>query len=1579
MPFPACEGSGPWDIDDSCIQTVWSACIPALLAITFSLTLIPVSPPAYVSRAWDHLKAPLQVPITLEDAEADVSQFPPSSVPGVLEGHAAPTWRNTLLIWISLLQVFIWASRAIYESVRNEGNFQFAFYYMVICITWLYNALRPAIYPKATAYIDLFILYIAHLVFGVIALGSSLYHFYAYATPVHTLQWTEMTTNVVIIIAGLWVISNMPLKIPLDAIKHDVYVSRSPEDYASIFEWATYSWVYPLVKRGSTIDMDEGSVWDLSPAMQSRPVFNKFRTIQQPTLLRRLIVANSRDLILDVLLTFVTVLFSYAAPYFLRNILDLINDPTPEHHSRAYVQAFLACFCALMKGEADAQHLFFGRRASARVRVQLMDAIYDKALKRRDFSGFVNKDAATTADDTDKLDAPKPNANVGKAVNLMTIDANKVSMIVGSAYLLYGGPLEITLALILLFSLLGYAAFAGLIVIFIGWALHSYFTRIGIQIQKKLSIARDHRISVLNELIKAVKDIKFFAWEDRWIGRVLATRETEMQWMKKTCINAIWSSLVWASAPMLVSVTSFLVYVYNGNQLTASVAFTSIALMGMLRQPLNILPSFIVQVFQTRVSLERIEAFLNEEEVSEQVSSLKATHPGSGGTNREKNLSIERGYFKWEAGLDSDEQLELNGNLNAEMPASIEGIEDGAGATSGEEIILQRTSSHFLLRDISIQFPEEKLSVITGPTGSGKTALLLALLGEMTKIQGTLNLSKCTYPPTVSYAAQTPWLQRRTIKENIVFGYPYDEQRYNDVVECCALRPDLDILEDGDATQIGDRGINLSGGQRARVALARAVYADTKYVLLDDPFSAVDNVIRRHLVEKLFCGPLLKNRTVILVTHHFDLIRFKASYVVHMRDGRIDKQSDVLDSSNHSRFPRQDLMIEGQRRENESRRNEGRPPPISHIQDEIVERGGIKLSTYMTYLGASGYWMWCIFALFIICSQVMGVVEKLWIREWNHVYGKDLTATASSVLAGNEVRWSDKLVVDFNAGYWLNVVTLPDVRDQPLFYVGVYAAIGSFTALLSVGSSIMQYTAALRASRSLFNRLLGSVVHATMYWHDITPNGRLLNRFSKDMDAIDSTLSNTMATVSTSLVAFGVAVLTVAVFFPAFLVPATFIALLYRFIATRYLAISRQLRRMESTSRSPIFSGFGELLEGIITIRAFAAEERFMEEFHKNVDIATKMYYNSWMTNRWLLFNFDVLGALAVLMTTLLALSEYVRAGTAGLCITSAMSFTMSVYLTCRSWTALELDLNAVERVAEYLEIPQEPIATLESSKLPAYWPSSTKGQVLISVENLSVSYAPELPLVLHNISFTLNGGERIGILGRSGSGKSTLVMSMLRFVDPMEGRIVIDGIDISTIGVHDLRSHVAYIPENPVLFSGTLRENIDPLAEHYDDECEDVLRRVQLLCESVHESQGGSRSSSPGEVDGGSRPTIALDTEVAPGGVNFSQGQRQLIAMARTLLRRCRIVILDEATSSIDFDTDAKIQATIRDHFAESLLITITHRLAAIFDYDRLIVLENGRVSEIDTPSNLRRKEGGIFRTMYRSGTIDRLNEKPN
>ncbi|KAG1809100.1 uncharacterized protein BJ212DRAFT_1484598 [Suillus subaureus] len=1625
MGIRLCPGSNALDLSDACVRASLGAIVPAALILALCLFSI-LRVPAFARPLASAIKSPFRSFLTLREAEALDNQGEKTG--DVIVDNTVPLWRTVLLSFVALIQALLWSAAGAYNIITNKAYIWTGITQLLIAATWIYASCKSAFWPKPTIHYDLFTLFVLHFAFGIILLGGTLYDHEVLGVPLPPqLPFLGLIFNLIAILVVMTVVGNMPFELPSDRIKkEDIYVKHSPEDYASMWEWITFSWVYPLITRGSNMTMAEDDVWNLSPTQQSRPVFIKFSTVIRSSLLRRLWAANSKDLLwalcslllkmslnaqirLDFCLTYVSVIFTYASPFFLKRILDAIDEPTAGESVSSIYLRFVGLPVHIAK-ESDVQHLWFGRRAATRMRVELMAAIYDKALKRQDYSGIIDQDKAKEAADkkagikpveNPTADDPKAGADVGKIVNLMAVDANRIAMMVSGAYFIYGSPFEIIIATTFLYNLLGLSAFAGFIVLLAGWPLNSFVTKRSIRIQKGVSASRDKRMAVLNELISAVKFIKFFAWEDRWIKRTMEARGVEMNWMVKARINSVMFTVIWTSAPILVSLISFFTFVYQGNQLTVSVAFTSIALFSMIRQPLGVIPAWIVQILQTGVALKRIETYLEEDEVDDQVSSIKkARAPHVDG--EDDTLSIENGTFKWN---EVPEKPEETPKAKGKSFSRVSSSDESATAVDSEVASIRSSPEdhRFILKDISIRFPEGELSVITGPTASGKTALLVnGTVGRDDHHQRKLTISKNTskidengFMHSISYAAQSPWLRHQSIKDNILFGQPFDEERYNDVVECCALRPDLNILEDGDDTEIGSRGVSLSGGQKARVALARAVYARTKYIMLDDPLSAVDSHTARFLYERLFRGPLMANRTVILVTHHVELVLPGTYYLVRMLDGCIDAKGTVkdlraqgiLDHIAHDSTAEVkeepiaaiEIPVEAQEDNAEAETSaDSKKKPRKLIKDEHREAGGVKWSIYNAYLKASSYRTWFMLGILIACSQSLGVIEKLWVRQWGQAYGDGAELgphiMAPSVLTENEALMNGYVPYHDHRHYSNNYfhvnasgispITLPDVHEHPLFYVGVYAMIGFATAALLTG-----------------------VVCATMRWHDVTPAGRMLNRFGKDIETIDTNLAGSLSAVNSSLATFAAAIITVVVFFPIFLIPAVVIGFFYRLLALGYLKTGRDLRRMESNSRSPIFSGFSELLEGIVTVRAFSAEQRFLDDLHDKID----MWYNFWMTNRWLLLNFDGLGGLAVLTTTLLALSGYVSAGTAGLCITSAMTFTTSVYWACRFWTALELDLNSVERVVEYLDLPQEPAAVIESSRPPAYWPSSSTKEGLLTVEDLVIKYAPELPPVLHNVSFTLNARERIGLLGRTGSGKSTLAMSILRFVDPVSGRILIDGIDISTIGVHDLRSRLTFIPQDATLFSGTLRDNLDPFGEHEDSECLDVLYRVQMLSQSAHQSlhnsRAPSRASTPDnvapsvtsmavtDVSTESKITITLETQVSAGGTNFSQGQRQLIAMARALLRRSAIIVLDEATSSIDFDTDAKIQATIREEFTDSLLLTVAHRLRTVIDYDRLIVLDAGEVAEFDTPLNLIQKEDGIFRTMcLKSGTFAEL-----
>lgn len=1533
-----CTEGNLFDIYDACVQSFWTAFVPAFLIIIFSL--VSLVPSLLLTRSFhDTILARFRP----EEAEAHATPENDDTDDDTRPTRLILQWRLPFLIFVTLLQALAWITLGIYHSVGDEDNSGIAVFSALTGITWLYVALRPVLCRKPSAYVHLFILYATHLVIGVVrtvVLVSRLQ-----TTRSAALEGIWMSFNLAMVGTGFAITSRMPLKFPSSAALQELYVKRSPEDYASIFEWATYSWVYPLVERGNTFEMKPEDVWSLTPSMQSRPIFTKFSTIKQPTLFRRLVVANSSDFLLDIALTTLTVILSYAAPCFLYRILKLVENPTLEGRSEVYVLALIAFVCALLKGQAETQHLYFDTRASARINVQLMNTICDKVLKRS-CSGMTKElgfEAGPEASSSNS-NPPKPDTDCGKIVNLMAVDVNKVSAAVSSAYILYGGALEITLTCVTMHGLLGSAAFAGFLVMFVVWILHIYITRAHTRLQRGLSASRDRRMSVVHELVNVNRFIKFFSWEDHWIEQVKYARGEEMDWMKRSRMNSVLSAIAGIVAPLLVSSVSFFVYIKQGEQLTPSVAFTTIVLMDMLRQSLILFADFTLPVFECYVSLERIEAFLNEERFNCVYSPNKhcvATDTPDDG------LAIEVGHFTWNT----------TSHLESDVPSQLDG-----------KSMLKQTNN-FELQDINVRFPEGKLSLVTGPTGCGKTVLMLALLGEMTAIEGKpitpkgiSQMDRSRHSGAISYAAQIPWIQYGTIRENILFGYPYDRQRYEDVLTRCALGPDLDSLENGDQTLVGDRGSNLSAGQEARIALARAVYAQTKYVLLDDPFSAVDAQTSRYLYDRLFCSPLLEGRTVILVTHHITLFLSTASYIVHILDGRISTQGYVRDLQASGRLPfvRHRLLQEDQDAEvyqgMSRQRDETQTPHESAFSRQIA------FSTYKTYFQTASSWMWGAFVLLIVLSQSVGVVEKLWIREWGRAHG-------SNGLTGDLVWYGLSKKTSFldpvSNTYQRILAFIPDGSGHPLFYVMVYAAIGFIMVLCRVAASVTLYITTSKVSVSLFDRLLERVVRADL---PLPPRSQILSSFSKDMHAIDAN-PDCLNMVGNAFLNAIVAVITVMASCPAFVFPAIIIAFCYQFVATRYLNIHRQLLRMESAFRVPIVCALEELLDGIVTIRAFQAERRFVDAFHEKLDVANKMYYNASLTNIWLLFHHDVLGALAVFVTTLLVLCQHVGPGTAGLCISTTMLFTTSMYVVCRFGASVEFELNAVERVAEYLDIPKDHSAIVEYKRPPAYWPSNTNTSFL-SVEGLSVRYGPSLPLVLNNVSFTLKGCERIGIIGRTGSGRSTLISSLLRLLNPADGRIVIDGIDIATISVHDLRSRITYIPEDTGLFSGTLRDNIDPFCQHEEKDCFDALRHVQLLSDDgqVQDSSSGSWQADCGAS---SRTTITLDTQVAPGGANFSLGERRLIAMARALLRRNSSIVVYEATNSFDPDTDAKIQEILRERFKHVLLITVASRLSTIIDYDRLIVLKDGRVVEFDTPLNLINREGGVFHEMCRSSQL--------
>ncbi|KGB75304.2 ATP-binding cassette transporter [Cryptococcus deuterogattii R265] len=1408
----------------------------------------------------------------------------------------------------------------------------------------------------------------------------------------------------------------------------------APDDDVTLLSWMTFGWVDSFIRYGNSQELEPEDLPLLSMTQQTRIVSEKFRQAATSKLVYKLFLANKLDMALDGSLTLVSVILNYAGPFFLNRILQGLDTRSREAMSRAYVFALFALFASVSKALVDLLHLWHSRRAAVRIKAELTAAVYDKALRRKDASGIVSKTGAEDKESDGKQEKMS-NADSGKVVNLMSGDTTRIANTVSGAYFIYSAPFEILVASIFLYNILGWSAFAGIVVLAVAAPLNSFVSSRSVKITQDLLKARDKRIGVMNELIGAIQFIKFFAWIEQWKGRAAEARSNEMKQMIRSLINNVWFALLWSLAPILVTLVSFFCYiVIEKRDLTVSVAFTAISLFTMLRLPLNIIPSYIVIILQSLVSVQRIEDFLAEDEVPDWVSSLKRSETQN---DEPTKIGFENASFRWNTG----KQSSLSGTIESskgKQPASAPAPLDGSVVTDGSTVVEE---TFFMLSDLNINFPIGRLSVITGPTGSGKTALLTALLGEMELLSGRSYLPKNTTQVdsssglrnSIAYAAQTPWLQQTSIKNNILFGEPFDEERYEMVLEACALNPDLDALEDGDMTEIGAKGVSLSGGQKARVALARAVYSYTQHLLLDDPLAAVDSHTAKHLTDKCLDGPILKGRTVVLVSHHVELLLPSTDYLVRILDGRVDIQGTIQDLRERGDLDgmvaleeaellkeedrgkgksQEEEVVEGEDADvQEIKKEKNKGPGKKLIQDEERAIGNVKWETYKLYIVAATYTTWAWTLLVLILSQLCTVAERYWLKVWGEAYSKQHATTLFTMfkpaihdltshyfdneLHQHVLQHSVSENVTFAASEAVSVdisgITsqFPSAETDPTFYLAVYTAIVLGAAILGVASSGIGAWSSYRAAVTIHDRLLDRIMRATVRFFSVTPLGRIINRFSRDVEVIDSSLNGALRTVLIYVASLLAAIGVVAFIVPWFLVPAALISYLYYQYSVLYLRVGRSLRRLEATLRSPIFSGFAELLDGVISVRAFSAEARFMEQLCKQVDQTNQAFYYYWMMNRWLLLRFDFLGAISVALTTWLALSGAVPAGSAGMAIVSAQSFVSACYWVSRFWGQLEMDFNSVERVQEYLSVPQEPPAVIPSNRPPAYWPANTGAPDFLSVRDIEIKYAPDLPTVFKG-SFDIKAGEKIGLIGRTGSGKSTLGMSLLRFTDPTSGSIVLDGIDITKIGVDDLRSRITYIPQDAVLFSGTVRENLDPFAEHTDVELYDALARVNLgphgtsplpsripsrvassrRLDAIIAEESAARSSASSALgsalsSANARAIITLTTEVSAGGSNFSQGQRQLVAMARALLRRSNLIIMDEATASVDFATDEAIQAAIRSEFKDSTLLTIAHRLSSVIDYDRLLVLSDGAVAEFDTPINLLRKDGSLFKTL--------------
>ncbi|KAH9894582.1 putative ATP-binding cassette transporter protein [Xylariomycetidae sp. FL2044] len=1198
------------------------------------------------------------------------------------------------------------------------------------------------------------------------------------------------------------------------------------------------------------------------------------------------------------------------------------------------------------------------------VRSQLSSLIFQKSLRLRDVKEARKKKTASvqppkstlagpagassnadTPEVDEEDDAEQANKSKQSTVNLIGVDTKRVAEFTAQNYYFPGSLFKLAVSIVFLLRLLKWqAVLAGCGAMLLVMPVNIYFSKRYSDAQDRLMKVRDEKMEVVNEALQGIRQIKFSALESQWQAKVGEVREKELESIWTVLLSDLMLLACWISGPILMSAASLAVYAAVHGSLSPSVAFVSLGVFKGLEVALSLLPELTTDLLDAWVSVKRMDAYLQGAEVSEIIQEAE-------------EVSFDNATIAWPSDNDQDDP------------------------------------DRFVLRDINVTFPKGELSVISGQTGSGKTLMLSAILGEVDLLAGSILAPKVPslherhdssahqgnwiLPGAIAYVSQIPWIENLTFKDNILFGLPFDESRYKQTVEACALKKDLEMLSDGDSTELGANGVNLSGGQKWRITLARAIYSRAGILVLDDIFSAVDAHVGRHIFENCINGDLCFGRTRILVTHHVALCQPKTKFLVELGGGRVLNAGlldDLAEAGKLDKIKSHEQTEQEIRSDEESTavnsENDLDGEPIGEslakipsktqearkfVEEESREKGAIKKKVYLAYMNNSGSWIFWTGALILfLVVQALTVGRSWWLKIWTGTREENVRAEFEH--QPYTYQFSLQQSIHDQHEHTDPVRTMLDSDHGLVFYLGIYVFLSILTSFLSTMRWLYVFSGSIRASRELFEKLNFRILRAPMRWLDTVPTGRILNRYTGDFHTVDTRLAYSLSFFGNALLNM-IGVIVAGVFVSPYII-ALAAVLLAASVAfgQRYLQVARPVKRLESVGKSPVFEQFGSSLTGVLTIRAFDKKQIFIDRMYKKVDDWTAATWHLWLTNRWIGWRMGLVGSFfASFVAILILVSPQMSSALAGFALAFALEFSGTVMWTIRHYANVELDMNAAERVVEYTELPTE---RLDGAKAPASWPSEGR----VEVNDLEVSYADDLPPVLKGLTFSINANERIGVVGRTGAGKSSLTLALFRFLEARSGTIYIDGLDISKLRLHDLRSRLAIIPQDPVLFSGTVRTNLDPFDNHTDEELFDSLRRVHLISDTESDTDTSPPTptpDSPATNDTTRRNNNTnifgkLSSPISEGGLNLSQGQRQLLCLARAIVSRPKVMVLDEATSAVDMATDALIQRSIREEFQGSTLIVIAHRLSTIADFDRILVMSEGRVAEYGTPREL-------------------------
>lgn len=1260
----------------------------------------------------------------------------------------------------------------------------------------------------------------------------------------------------------------------------------TPYSEAGFFSLATLSWLNPLLSVGAKRPLELRDVPLLALKDRSKTSYKVLNSnwermkaenpTAQPSLAAAILRSFWKEAMVNAVFAGLNTLVSYVGPYMISYFVDYLSGNIAFPHE-GYILSSVFFVSKLVETITTRQWYLGVDILGMHARSALTAMVYRKGLR-----------LSSTA---------RQGHTLGEMVNYMAVDVQRVGDYSWYLHDIWMLPLQIVLALIILYKNVGIASVATLVATIVSIVITIPLAKMQEEYQDNLMAAKDDRMRKTSECLRNMRILKLQAWEDRYRLMLEEMRNVEFSWLRRALYSQAFITFIFWGSPIFVSVVTFATCIFVGGQLTAGSVLSSLATFRILQEPLRNFPDLVSMIAQTKVSLDRISGFLQEEELQHDATIVIPSGPAVAA------IEIKNGEFCWDL-----------------------------------------TSSQPTLQSIQLKVERGQRVAVCGVVGSGKSSFLSCILGEIPKISGEVKISG-----SAAYVSQSAWIQSGNIEENILFGSPMDKPRYKNVISACSLRRDLDLLSHGDQTIIGDRGINLSGGQKQRVQLARALYQDADIYLLDDPFSAVDAHTGSELFKE-YILTALASKTVVFVTHQVEFLP-AADLILVLREGHIiqaGKYDDLLkagtdfnalvsahqeaieamdipecmfedasmldrrstcDASNAdgmgSEAPGTDPPSERNAIKEKKKAKRSRKKQL--VQEEERERGKISLNVYLSYMVAA--YKGTLIPLIILSQtafQVLQIASNWWMA-W-----------------ANPQTYGDK----------------PKMTSTVLLVVYMGLAFGSswFVFLRAV----LVATFGLAAAQKLFIKMLRNIFRAPMSFYDSTPTGRILNRVSVDQSVVDLDIPFRLGGfASTTIQLLGIIGVMSKVTWQVLLlfVPMTMVCL---WMQKYYMASSRELVRIVSIQKSPIINLFGESIAGASTIRGFGQEKRFIKRNLYLLDCFSGPYFCSLAAIEWLCLRMELLSTFvfAFCMTLLVSFPHgSIDPSMAGLAVTYGLNLNARMSRWILSFCKLENKIISIERIHQYCKIPSEAPIIIDTFRPPSSWPQDGK----IELIDLQVRYKENLPIVLHGINCTFPGGQKIGIVGRTGSGKSTLIQALFRLIEPTCGKIIIDDIDISTIGLHDLRSRLGIIPQDPTLFEGTIRGNLDPLEEHSDYEVWQALDKCQL-----------------GEVI--RQKAQKLDSPVLENGDNWSVGQRQLVSLGRALLKQARILVLDEATASVDTATDNLIQRIIRYEFKDCTVCTIAHRIPTVIDSDLVLVLDDGKVAEFDSPQRLLEDKSSMF-----------------